>query len=119
MNSRERHFLRVLRKLGSAEQEQVLAFADFLKGRQQPEQAVAAPQEPKLLPAKDGETVVGAIKRLRESYAMLDAKAMLNDTSNLMSRHVMGGDTVETVIVELEKMFERHYQRYRGAPEDA
>ena len=118
MNSRERHFLRVLRKLGSAEQEQVLAFADFLKSRQRPEPAVA-PQEPKLLPAKDGETVVGAIKRLRESYAMLDAKAMLNDTSNLMSRHVMGGDTAETVIVELEKMFERHYQRYRGAPEDA
>ncbi|MCL5956338.1 MAG: hypothetical protein M1560_02520, partial [Gammaproteobacteria bacterium] len=85
MNSRERHFLRVLRKLGSAEQEQVLAFADFLKSRQRPEPAVA-PQEPKLLPAKDGETVVGAIKRLRESYAMLDAKAMLNDTSNLMSR---------------------------------
>lgn len=118
MNSRERHFLRVLRKLGSAEQEQVLAFADFLKSRQQPEPAVA-PQEPKLLPAKDGETVVGAIKRLRESYAMLDAKAMLNDTSSLMSRHVMGGDAAETVIVELEKMFERHYQRYRGAPEDA
>ena len=118
MNSRERHFLRVLRKLGSAEQEQVLAFADFLKSRQRPEPAVA-PQEPKLLPAKDGETVVGAIKRLRESYAMLDAKAMLNDTSNLMSRHVMGGDTAETVIVELEKMFERHYQRYRSAPEDA
>ena len=118
MNSRERHFLRVLRKLGNAEQEQVLAFADFLKSRQQPEPAVAH-QEPKILPAKDGETVVGAIKRLRESYAMLDAKAMLNDTSSLMSRHVMGGDTAETVIVELEKMFERHYQRYRGAPEDA
>ena len=118
MNSRERHFLRVLRKLGSAEQEQVLAFADFLKSRQQPEPAVA-PQEPKMLPAKDGETVVGAIKRLRESYAMLDAKAMLNDTSNLMSRHVVGGEAAESVIMELEKMFERHYQRYCGAPEDA
>ena len=117
MNSRERHFLRVLRKLGSAEQEQVLAFADFLKSRQQPEPAVA-PQEPKLLPAKDGETVVGAIKRLRESYAMLDAKAMLNDTSSLMSRHVLGGEAAETVIVELERMFERYYQRCRGAPED-
>ncbi|MGC9216808.1 hypothetical protein [Acidithiobacillus sp.] len=118
MNSRERHFLRILRKLGSAEQEQVLAFADFLKSRQPPEPAVAH-QEPKMLPAKDGETVVGAIKRLRESYAMLDAKAMLNDTSSLMSRHVMGGDPAEAVIVELEKMFERHYQRYRSAPEDA
>ena len=118
MNSRERHFLRVMRKLGSAEQEQLLAFADFLRSRQQPE-TVVMHQAPKILPAKEGETVVGAIKRLRESYAMLDAKEMLNDTSSLMSRHVLGGEAAETVIVELERMFERYYQRCRGAPEDA
>ncbi|WP_298169688.1 hypothetical protein [Acidithiobacillus sp.] len=117
MNSRERHFLRVMRKLGSAEQEQLLAFADFLRSRQQPE-TVVMHQAPKILPAKEGETVVGAIKRLRESYAMLDAKEMLNDTSSLMSRHVLGGEAAETVIVELERMFERYYQRCRGAPED-
>ena len=106
-----------MRKLGSAEQEQLLAFADFLRSRQQPE-TVVMHQAPKILPAKEGETVVGAIKRLRESYAMLDAKEMLNDTSSLMSRHVLGGEAAETVIVELERMFERYYQRCRGAPED-
>ncbi|MCK9189542.1 hypothetical protein [Acidithiobacillus sp.] len=118
MNSRERHFLRVMRRLGSAEQEQVLTFAEFLNSRRQPAPEPTL-QKPNILPAKEGETVVGAIKRLRESYAMLDAKEMLNDTSGLMSRHVMGGEAAGTVIVELEMMFERHYQRYRGAPEDA
>jgi hypothetical protein len=117
MNSRERHFLRVMRKLGDAEQEQLLAFADFLRSRQQPETSVVH-QEPKILPAKEGETVIGAIKRLRESYAMLDAKEMLNDTSSLMSRHVMGGEAAGTVVVELELMFKRHYQRSCGALED-
>jgi hypothetical protein len=50
---------------------------------------------------------------------MLDAKNMLNDTSSLMSRHVMGGIEAETVIIELEVMFERHYQSYCGVSEDA
>jgi hypothetical protein len=49
---------------------------------------------------------------------MLDAKEMLNDTSSLMSRHVMGGEAAGTVVVELELMFKRHYQRYCGALED-
>ncbi|MBU2810141.1 hypothetical protein HF669_01845 [Acidithiobacillus thiooxidans] len=120
MNSRERQFLKVMRKLDAAGQEQVVAFAEFLRSRQKPE----APQEkviekPNLLPAREGESVVGAIKRLRESYSMLDAKNMLNDTSSLMSRHVMGGIEAETVIAEMEIMFERHYQRYCGVSEDS
>ncbi len=120
MNSRERHFLRVMRQLGEAEQEQLLAFADFLDSRRKTcQEAGGVFQEPCLLPAKAGETVIGAIKRLRESYAMLDARTMLNDTSSLVSKHVMGGASAEMVIAELEVMFQRHYQRYRGEPEDA
>ena len=120
MNSRERQFLKVMRKLDAAGQEQVVAFAEFMRSRQKPE----APQEkviekPLPVPAREGESVVGAIKRLRESYSMLDAKEMLNDTSSLMSRHVMGGIEAETVIAEMEIMFERHYQRYCGVSEDS
>ncbi|MFA7496406.1 MAG: hypothetical protein AB7C98_03025 [Acidithiobacillus sp.] len=120
MNSRERHFLKAMRKLNVAEQDQVLAFAEFLRSRQKPEStAERIIQKPELLPAREGETVVGAIKRLRESYTMLDAKNMLNETSSLMSKHVMGGADAETVIAELEVMFERHYQRYSGVSEEA
>ncbi len=120
MNSRERQFLKVMRKLDASGQEQVLAFAEFLRSRQMPETpGEKVIEKPNLLPAKEGETVVGAIKRLRESYTMLDAKNMLNDTSSLMSRHVMGGIEAETVITELEIMFERHYQLYCGVAEDA
>jgi hypothetical protein len=76
MNSRERQFLKVMRKLDAAGQEQVVAFAEFMRSRQKPE----APQEkviekPNLLPAREGESVVGAIKRLRESYIQPDVQA--------------------------------------------
>ncbi len=120
MNSRERQFLKVMRKLDAAGQEQVVAFAEFMRSRQKPEAPqVKVIEKPNLLPAREGESVVGAIKRLRESYSMLDAKEMLNDTSSLMSRHVMGGIEAETVIAEMEIMFERHYQRYCGVSEDS
>lgn len=113
MNSYERRLLRVARKLDEVQKEQLLQFAEFLASRRREPLAVArAPELPALRPAQEGETVVGAIKRLREGYAMLDAKAMLNDTAALMSRHVVGGAPAEEVIAQLEVLFAEHYQRY-------
>jgi hypothetical protein len=114
VNSFERRLLRVARKLDDAQREQLQLFAEFLASRRRDTVVVAqTPETPSLLPAREGETVVGAIKRLRESYAMLDAKAMLNETAAVMSRHVVGGAPAAEVIAQLEVLFAEHYQRYR------
>lgn len=114
MNSRERRILRLLRDLDAPAQEQLLAFAEFLQARGKAQQpAAAALAEPSIVPPVAGESVVGAIKRLRQSYAMLEAKQLLGDTANLMSRHAVGGASAEEVIAELEALFALHYARYR------
>ena len=115
MNAYERRLLRTSRKLDDAQRDQLLTFGEFLVSRKKEAVAgaSAALSEPLPTPARDEETVVGAIKRLRESYYMLDAKVMLNDTASVMSKHAVGGLPAEAAIVELESLFLRHYERYR------
>ncbi len=113
MNSRERRILRLLRGLDAPAQEQLLAFAEFLEARGRTQKPPRELVEPSILPPVAGESVVGAIKRLRQSYAMLEAKQLLGDTANLMSRHAVGGAPAEEVIAELEALFALHYARYR------
>ena len=113
MNSRERQILRLLRDLDAPAQEQLFAFAEFLLARGKTQNSPEEIVEPSMVAPVAGESVVGAIKRLRQSYAMLEAKQLLGDTANLMSRHAVGGAPAEEVIAELEALFVRHYARYR------
>lgn len=113
MNSRERRILRLLRDLDAPAQEQLFAFAEFLLARGKTQNSPEEIVEPSMVAPVAGESVVGAIKRLRQSYAMLEAKQLLGDTANLMSRHAVGGASAEEVIAELEALFVRHYARYR------
>ncbi len=57
--------------------------------------------------------MVGAIRRLAESYPMLDRGALLHETSALVSAHVLQGRPAGSVIDELEALFHDHYRRYR------
>ena len=117
MNAFERRLLRVSRKLDDGQREQLLTFAEFLvsRGREGGAKGGSEPLlEPLSIPAREEETVVGAIKRLRESYHMLDAKVMLNDTAAVMSKHAVGGLPADAAIIELESLFLRHYERYRS-----
>jgi hypothetical protein len=41
---------------------------------------------------------------------MLDKPQLLNETSVLMTQHVMQGREAEEVIAEMEALFERFYQ---------
>jgi hypothetical protein len=43
---------------------------------------------------------------------MLERDKMLDDTSSLMMKHVMQGRDACSVINDLERLFEQHYQRY-------
>lgn len=117
MTEVEKRLLLILADLGETEQRSLLDFAEFLAGRAGAVRTLPAPRmrepaQPDLLPRPEQETVVGAIKRLRRSYPMLDRRKLLNETSAAMSKHAIGGVKAEIVIDELEEVFARHYTLY-------
>lgn len=95
-------------QLASAEQEMVLAFAEFL--RQRTKAKIEPVPEPQLIPRPVEESVVAAIKRLAKSYPMLEKQKMLDETATLMTQHILQGRDAVEVIDELEKIFSFHYQ---------
>jgi hypothetical protein len=110
----ERRLIKQFRALGPSGRETLLAFADFLAQRAQPEPPPPIPREPIPIARPEHETVIGAIKRLSRTYEMLARDALLNETSALMSAHVLRGRPASEVIDELEILFERHYHAYRA-----
>ncbi|EHQ51052.1 hypothetical protein ECTPHS_00085 [Ectothiorhodospira sp. PHS-1] len=113
--SPERRLRSLYRGLSAADRETLLAFAEFLAGR-----AAAAPTSvpaPEPIPRPEEESVIRAMKRLSATYPMLDKACLLNETSQLMTQHVMQGRAAVEVIDELEAVFARHYQRLCEAPE--
>lgn len=111
----QRKLLKAYAALEEQDRASLLAFAEFLvaRGRDQAAEPSDAEQgEPKLTPRPEDETVVGAIKRLSESYFMLDRALLLDETSELMTAHLVRGVAAHDVIDQLEALFSRHYQEY-------
>lgn len=63
------------------------------------------------IPRPESESVVAAIRRLSQTFPMLDKEALLHETSALMTAHLMQGRGAVEVIDELEIVFRRHYER--------
>ena len=113
LSAEQRQLLRWFGALGESGRASLLAFAQFLATREEPDDSCKpVPAEPKAIPRPEDESVVAAIKRLSSSYFMLDTQAMLNDTASLMSAHVLRGRRAEQVIDDLESLFLDHYRRY-------
>ncbi len=116
MTSEERRLTKLYSRLGEVDRSSLLAFAEFLVERMDREPSAAGPaplRQPKPIPRPEKESVVGAIKRLASTYEMLDRADMLNETSSLMTAHVMHGRAAKDVIDELERVFAEHYRRYQ------
>lgn len=113
MKPAEKKLLAVFRRLTETDQQTLLAFGEFLDCRAEPSPAPAIP-EPTHIERNPTETVVGALKRLSAMYPMLDKAKMLNETSSLVTQHVMQGRERAAVIDELEVVFKRHYERMVG-----
>jgi len=109
MTADERRLLRVFRALSESRQSGLLDYAEFLLERVLPEVEPVA-QTPLDIERPVQESVVKAIKRLRETYPMLDRAKLIHETSALMSQHLVQGRTAVEVINELESLFLRHYQ---------
>ena len=121
----EKRLTGILRKLPAAQAGTLLEFAEFLlvrhgaAGREEGKPAgateVPAPVE---IPRPAEETVVKAVRRLRATYPMLDARKLLNQTSELMTQHIVQGREAIEVIEELEILFRSHYEKLAGNDKD-
>jgi hypothetical protein len=109
MNPAEKKILAVFKKLSELERENLQTFAEFLLSRQGAQSLEDIP-EPQRIPRAENESVVAALKRLSASYPMLDRPQLLNESSTLMTQHVMQGRDVNEVIDDLEALFDRFYQ---------
>jgi hypothetical protein len=100
----------IFNQLPPEQQQTLLAFAQFLESRVVKKPPLAA----KPLPRPSNESVIAAIKRLAQSYPMLDKAKMLDETSRLMSEHIMQGRDKVAVIDELEAVFLKCYNKFKS-----
>lgn len=112
----QQRLLKLFRNLSAADREHLISYADFLAQRDggQSNQSDIA-QAPADIPRPASESVVAAIKRLSETFYMLDKDELLHEASALMTAHVMQGRDAVEVIDELEMVFRRHYERLKSA----
>lgn len=91
-------------------QQALLDYAGFLKERHPLKEVISTQSLDIERPAE--ESVIASIKRLRETYPMLDTAALLHETSNFMMQHVMQGREAKEVIDELEVYFRGQYEKF-------
>jgi hypothetical protein len=110
----QQQLLDIFDRLDSQQRQTLLSFATFLATQEgigdEPDDEKL--HEPKQIERPPEESVVKAIKRLSESYFMLERELLLDETSSLMMAHMMQGRDAKLVIDELEALFARHYQNY-------
>jgi hypothetical protein len=113
VEKRRQLLLRAFDSLDDATQEQLVDFAEFLSARHGSSADAQPPAERREIPRPAEETVIAAVRRLSETYHMLDKAPMLHQTSSLVSAHIMQGRPATEVIDELEQLFESRYRDYR------
>lgn len=111
----KKRLIKLFSGLSEEDRGTLLAFAEFLAGRQQTQARDEPSLEPVPMPRPEKESVVGAIRRLSQTYPMLDKATMLNETSSLMGEHVLHGVPAPEAIDKLEAVFERHYREISSA----
>lgn len=90
-------------------QQSLFDYAEFLQSKGGIVQQDIA--EPVDVPRAENESVVGAIKRLKQAYPMIDSMEVFAVASNLMTDHMVKGRDAEEVINEIEALFEDTYKK--------
>jgi hypothetical protein len=101
--------IKLYESMDEAHQRSLSDFADYLYDRHGP--AVKEILPPENIPRPEQETVVGAIKRLKLTYHMIESMAVFSSASSLMTEHMVKGRDVNEVIDEMEKLFADAYQK--------
>jgi hypothetical protein len=109
MKSNQQALLELYNALGEDQQRSLLDYAEFLQSKAETQHRQIS--EPIAIPRPENETVVGAIKRLKQSYPMVDSMEVFAVASNLMTDHMVKGRDADEVISEIEALFEDSYQK--------
>ncbi|EIJ33230.1 hypothetical protein [Thiothrix nivea] len=114
-SAEEKRLRKLYREMNPQDQAALVRFAEFLatSGSPAAEPMTEFP-EPENFPRPEQESVVKAIKRLVATYPMIERDRLLNETSNLMTAHVIHGKLARDVIDELEATFEQHYHALKA-----
>jgi hypothetical protein len=99
-------------QLDNQGRQSLLSFADFLLSQQQQEIQQNSLQQPRSIERPDDESVIAAMKRLSDTYPMLNKDALLHEAAGYMGEHVMQGRAAKEVIDDLEALFLQHYEAY-------
>ena len=106
MANTDQHELRaVIDVLTDAEVASLLDFARYLRDRR----SAAPVPEIVDIPRPEHESVINAIRRLTQTYPMLNRDTLFNEASGLMARHMMHGESSEDTIDQLEALFKSRY----------
>jgi hypothetical protein len=109
MTQAKQRLLDIQSQLDDDNRDSLLSFAEFLLSRQPPAQR-PVPIAPLDIPRPADETVVAAIRRLRDTYPMVPRARVFDKSSALMSEHILAGREVTEVIDELDALFAQEYQ---------
>jgi hypothetical protein len=110
-----KRLLGVFRALSAERRQALLEYAEFLLTKEEALPAVAS--EPLPIPRPQEESVVKAIRRLMQTYPMLERNRIFHEASAQMTRHLLHGIPAADTIDELERIFERHYRESLTSPE--
>ena len=110
MNKQEQKLLEYYHRLPAEQAKTLLAYAEFMAERFG--QVEEIPIDVQDIPRPEKESVIAAIKRLSATYPMLDKGKVFNDTSSLMSQHIIQGREAVEVIDELEALFQQEYNDF-------
>jgi len=103
--------MKLFESLDQQRRDSLFDYAEFLLSRGGP--VVKEIGEPVAIPKPDTETVVGAIKRMKQTYPMVDSMKVFATASDLMTEHMVRGRDVDEVINEIEALFEQTYRDLR------
>lgn len=106
MNLSAQKLAEIFEYLPEQDQKTLMEFAEFLKAKA-PVPKISIDFTPLDIPRPEEESVIGAIKRLTETYPMVERSTMFNETSDLMMQHMMKGRSAIEIIDELEAIFEQ------------
>lgn len=95
--------------LDAERQRSLIDFAGFLQSRG--DLVPTEIGEPLDIPRPADETVVGAIKRLKRTYPMIDSMAVFSAASSLMTDHMVSGRDKVEVIDEMQLLFHEAYEK--------
>lgn len=111
-NKQSKHLKKLFEDLDQSARQSLLDYAEWLASRSSNQHKSSDPiLTPLDILRPDEESVVKAIKRLVATYPMVDRGNLFNETSSLMTQHVMQGKEASDAIDELETLFKSEYEK--------